>query len=245
MDRIRVLVVEDNTEMCDIFENYLPLTAELELCGVAKDGEEGLRKIFELKPDVVLLDIIMPKLDGISVLEKLQTNPPEKMPCIIVMSAVGQERFTARALELGASYYFIKPLSLEDICRRISFIIAPASACNVPAHDIEGMISQEVIELGVPTNILGFKYIIEAVKLLIRGKMSYPISKQIYAQIAQNNRTTVECVESALRKTISRIYESQSQKIQALTHEEKKPSNAQFLTALAENIKQKRRLSYV
>ena len=244
MDKIRVLVVEDNTEMCDIFENYLPLTEDLELCGVAKDGEEGLQKIFDLKPDVVLLDIIMPKLDGISVLEKLQANPPEKIPCIIVMSAVGQERFTTRALELGASYYFIKPLSLKDICRRISFIIAPASVCNVSAHDMEGMISREVICLGVPTNVLGFKYIIEAVELLIKGKVSFPISKQIYAQIAENNCTTVECVESALRKTISRIYERESQKIQALTHEKKKPSNAKFLTALAESIKQKRRSTY-
>lgn len=239
MEKIRVLVAEDNLEMCDILNNFFLLTEDIELCGMAHDGEDALEKIRTLTPDVVLLDIIMPKMDGISVLENLRDDPPARRPDVIVATAIGQERITSKALELGANYYMIKPYSLKDLQRRIMMVMAPVPA-PMRAQEESGpsvSIAQEVMKLGVPTNILGFKYIVEAIKIILSEKCTFPISKQVYALIADGNSTTVECVESALRKAIQRIYEIDSESFQGFLKDGKRPSNARFLTMLAEKIK--------
>ena len=91
---IRLLIVDDNPELCDILENYFNLTSEITVCGVARDGEEALFRIAQSQPDVVLLDLIMPKLDGITVLERLAQAELAHRPRFIVTSAIGQDAFT-------------------------------------------------------------------------------------------------------------------------------------------------------
>lgn len=244
MEKIRVLIVEDNKEMQEILKNFFDMTEDLVYCGSAYDGEEALVRMRELLPDIVLLDIIMPKLDGISVLENLRENPLEKMPCIIVTSALGQEKITGKAIQLGAEYYIMKPYNLSELHRRIQFIYKKEevltenySLKNPALERLDSIIIRNVMELGVPTNILGFKYIAEAVKILITEENVYPISKQVYAPLAQKNNTTMECVESALRKTINRIYQLNNESIKKLLTEEKRPSNGKLLTMLAQKIK--------
>ena len=114
MEKTRLLIAEDNSELSDILANFFEMSGEVSLCGTARDGVETLEKIERQAPDVVLLDLVMPRLDGISVLERLREKPLAKMPNIIVASAIGMENVTRRALELGACYYMIKPYNLGD-----------------------------------------------------------------------------------------------------------------------------------
>ncbi|MDP4108545.1 MAG: sporulation transcription factor Spo0A [Bacillota bacterium] len=243
-DKIRVLVVDDNDEICDILNNFFDLTPDIEVCGIANNGADAIEDINRLCPDVVLLDIIMPKLDGVSVLQRLCECPPPKKPCILVLSAIGQERVTMTAMSLGASYYMIKPYNLEDLLQRIYLMTGKTRESKAAPEEqpTSGIIKKNVIELGVPTNILGYKYITEAVKMIVQEERAFPITKQIYKTIAKSNNTSVECVESSIRKTIDRVYKLNNESFRDLmrltaTPTDKKPSNSRFLSNLAEKIK--------
>jgi two-component system response regulator (stage 0 sporulation protein A) len=244
IDKIRVLLVDDNGEICDILKNFFDLTEDIEICGIANNGEDAISKIRDYRPDVVLLDIIMPKLDGVSVLQRLNENPPPKKPCILVLSAIGQEKVTTTALSLGAAYYMIKPFNLEDLLERIYLLAGnknrfPQTLSVSDDQTLTGVITKHVIRLGVPTNIIGYRYIIEAVRMMIQEAGALPITKQVYTTIAENNNTSVECVESSIRKTVDRVFRLNNEAFRELMRLstppiEKKPTNSRFLTILSE-----------
>lgn len=132
----------------------------------------------------------------------------------------------------------IKPFSFTALHNRISNITAEPSQASAYAHnDISSQATKTVIDLGIPTNVLGFRYIIEALKIILSDEHAYPLSKAVYAPIADNCSTTVECVESAIRKTITNLYDANAETVDEITGKSHKPSNAKFLTAIAEKIK--------
>ena len=108
-NRISVLLADDNKEFCEILEDYFEKQNDMEVVGIAKDGIEAYDMIIEKIPDVVILDTIMPRLDGLGVLEKLNTSTMKKSPVCIMLSAVNQDKVTQKALRLGAEYYIAKP----------------------------------------------------------------------------------------------------------------------------------------
>ena len=246
-EKIKLLIVEDNPIMCDILENYFFLKEDIFVCGKACDGEEAVTKIQNLWPDIVLLDIVMPKMDGLSVLKHLREHPPDKKPKIIVVSAIGQETVTSEALSLGASYYIIKPYNLDDLAQRVHLVLAEdlplkMSEPGTKNKEIDALIGKTMISLGLPTNMLGYKYIAKAIKILLEERQSFSIVKQVYAAIAEENATTVECVESAIRKTVEKAHwqnNDEFKKFMAFggARTDKKPTNGSFLTLMAEKIR--------
>ena len=112
-EKITVLIADDNQEFSMTLATYLKSQDDMVVVGRAKDGNEALDMIPNLMPDVVLLDVIMPHLDGIGVLEKLNMIKMNKRPICIMLSAVGQDKITQRALTLGAGYYMVKPFEIE------------------------------------------------------------------------------------------------------------------------------------
>ncbi len=245
-EKIKLLIVEDNSIMCDILENFFNMTDDILVCGKASDGEEAVEKILALNPDIVLLDIVMPKMDGLAVLQKLKEQCGIIRSKIIIVSAIGQETITNKALALGASYYIIKPYNLEDLLQRVYLLLNEGNNQNLDFlgkdKDIDNIISKAIISLGVPTNMLGYQYIFQAIKILWATKGSFSIVKQVYAPIAEANQTTVECVESAIRKAIERAYKQKNEEFVKLmtfggAKMEKRPTNSGFLTILAEKMK--------
>src|SRR5690554_6702494 len=109
MEKIKVVIADDNREFSNIISKYISSVGDFEVVGKAKDGVEALSLVEEKNPDILILDIIMPHLDGLGVLEKLNSYGEELMPKVVVLSAVGQDSITQRAIELGASYYVVKP----------------------------------------------------------------------------------------------------------------------------------------
>lgn len=118
-EKITVLISDDNREFANTLAKYLEEDEQIEVIGMAKDGEEALTMIESLKPNVVLLDVIMPHLDGLGVLEKLNSMNIEKMPICIMLSAVGQDKITQKAITLGAQYYVVKPFDIQVLIHRI------------------------------------------------------------------------------------------------------------------------------
>jgi len=119
LQKIKILIADDNRDFCSILSEYLSMQQDFEVVGIAKDGLEAVDMILNTYPDIIILDIIMPHLDGLGVLERLNEMSLEKIPKIIVLSAVGQDKITQKALTLGAEYYVVKPFDMEVFSKRI------------------------------------------------------------------------------------------------------------------------------
>lgn len=236
---IKLLIVDDNLELCDILKNFFDLTPEIDVCGVSHNGEDALSCIAQMQPDVVLLDLIMPKIDGIAVLEQLHQAKLSHRPKVIVASAIGQAGITATALDLGADYYMIKPYDLYDLSSRIQLV---ASLYHEPAargESPETLASRALIKIGIPTHMLGYRYCATAVELLLQEDRPRAIVKEIYGNVADQFETTPACVESAIRKAIRRSWEQNRPALEAMLNpgESGPPANGRFLTNLCTRIR--------
>ena len=225
--KISVLIADDNKEFCSILNDYLLNQRDIVVTGIAKDGREALEQIVEKKPDLVILDIIMPHLDGLGVLEKLNTMNLEKTPRIIILSAVGQDKITQQAITLGADYYTVKPFDMEVFTKRIRemFNSTPVPAKKVstgrvtfptqaPAFstlaqeskspvDLETEITNIIHEIGVPAHIKGYMYLREAITMVVNDmELLSAVTKELYPSIAKKYNTTASRVERAIRHAI-------------------------------------------
>lgn len=225
--KISVLIADDNKEFCSILNDYLLNQRDIVVTGIAKDGREALELIVERKPDLVILDIIMPHLDGLGVLEKLNTMELEKVPRIIILSAVGQDKITQQAITLGADYYTVKPFDMEVFTKRIremfsnsvgettsirtsssyqqtsSMISTPVESRSKGPIDLETEITNIIHEVGVPAHIKGYMYLREAITMVVNDmELLSAVTKELYPSIAKKYNTTASRVERAIRHAI-------------------------------------------
>lgn len=118
-EKITVLIADDNQEFSHTLSSYINKQNDMEVVGMAKDGNEAIDMITNISPDVVLLDVIMPHLDGLGVLENINMIRSNKKPICVMLSAVGQDKITQKAISLGAEYYVVKPFDIELLIKRI------------------------------------------------------------------------------------------------------------------------------
>ena len=235
---VKVLVVDDNPAACAILRDYFHSVNSISLCGTVFNGTEALEMIQLHKPDVVLLDIIMPEMDGLSVLEQLNKEAKDhstRTPSIIVISALNSEAITQKALQLGASYYLIKPYQLEHLSDRILMLTKADNTFSghlETSSEISTLVSRHLIETGMFTHIVGYRYCAQAIEMLLEHLSYCPLMKGIYPVIAEKNNTTVSCVESAIRKAIASIKNKELNQL----------SNRTFLSRMAEEIRVKYQL---
>ena len=207
---------------------------------IADDNQRTVEDIYHLikekKPDVVLLDIIMPKLDGIGVLERLQTEDLSKRPIIIMVSAMGQENVCEEAMELGASYFILKPFDLRTIIKQIKqakikqqiperpFVSVPEKIHGLTENQLEIIITNMIHEIGVPAHIKGYQYLRDSIMMAVCDMdILNSITKQLYPSIAQKFDTTPSRVERAIRHAIHAV--------------KGKPTNSEFIALIADKIR--------
>lgn len=226
--KISIVLVDDSKSLCEYIADYFSKTEELEVIGMAHDGAEGYDMICELKPDVALLDIVMPNVDGLELLEKLNNNKPDKKITYIVLSAVGNDSITSRAMQLGAHYYIVKPFEkMEVLTKKILQVYkiinsAPSSAemptgtvksgiadtksripNEIDEDDLQAVITSVIHDIGVPAHIKGYNYLREAIGLCIHdSEFINSITKMLYPTVAKNYQTTSSRVERAIRHAI-------------------------------------------
>lgn len=266
--KISVLIADDNKEFCNILNDYLLNQRDIIVTGIAKDGLEALKLIEERKPDLVVLDIIMPHLDGLGVLERLNTMNINPMPRIIVLSAVGQDKITQRAITLGADYYVVKPFDMDVFTKRIrqmfnntisgdetkkTISLVDTSEVrmskNTP-NDLEAEITNIIHEIGVPAHIKGYMYLREAITMVVNDmELLSAVTKELYPSIAKKYNTTASRVERAIRHAIevawSRGQVETINKIFGYTiHNDKgKPTNSEFIAMVADKLRLKNKVS--
>ena len=262
-----ILVADDNQDMLSFVvrqleDNYIVLTA--------KDGLEALKLIEEKQPDLVVLDIIMPHLDGLGVLERLNSMNLTKFPRIVVLSAVGQDKITQRAITLGADYYVVKPFDMDIFTKRIrdmfndsllgndepvkkQVAMTTTEMITAPSRgpvDLETEITNIIHEIGVPAHIKGYMYLREAITMVVNDmELLSAVTKELYPSIAKKYNTTASRVERAIRHAIEVAWgRGQVEAINKLfgytVHNEKgKPTNSEFIAIIADKLRLKNKVS--
>ena len=117
--KIQIVIADNNKDFCNILNEYLSCQEDIVVTGIANNGVEALKLIEEKKPDLVLIDIIMPIIGGLDVLEKLNTTYLYRVPRIIILSAISRKKTFQKAISLGADYYVVKPFNIEELIERI------------------------------------------------------------------------------------------------------------------------------
>jgi len=256
---LKVLVVDDNREFNELVTDYLNREPEIEVVGNAYNGRDVLDLLPEILPDIILLDIIMPQLDGISVLEEMNKMELYPKPWVIILTAFGHENITQRAVELGASYYMLKPFKLEVLAERIRQLGKDRMLVKEPApaylksisikknnKDYIEDITEIIHEIGIPAHIKGYLYLRDAIAMVVEEiELLGSVTKILYPKIAQKYETTPSRVERAIRHAIEVAWSRNNIETikkffgYTINTEKGKPTNSEFIALVADRIRLK------
>lgn len=253
--KVSVLIADDNREFCDELSDYLKACPDMCVAGVANDGEEAYGLICATRPDVVILDIIMPKRDGINLMKRLANTKMAKRPVIIAHSVTGNEKIMNACYQAGAEYYLMKPQPNEVIAetirevapsdsRKSVIVSAPAAKPAEKEVDLETLVTEFMHELGLPAHIKGYQYIRTAIMMVVENMelLNY-ITKQLYPDIAKKYGSTASRVERAIRHSIevawTRGRPETMNEIFGYTIDtgKGKPTNSEFIAMVADRIR--------
>jgi two-component system response regulator (stage 0 sporulation protein A) len=253
---MKVLIADDNREFNELLTNYLAMEPDFEIVGTAYNGKETLELLKEKNPDVLLLDIIMPHLDGIGVLEAMSTMNLERKPHIIMLTAFGHENITRRAVELGASYYILKPFSMDVLAERIRQLNGhtPPTAKQAVARDgslkeyrkipLEEEVTEILHQIGIPAHIKGYMYLRDAIIMVVENiDLLGSVTKVLYPAIAERFKTTPSRVERAIRHAIEVAWSRNNIEIikkffgYTIKTEKGKPTNSEFIAMMADRLR--------
>lgn len=263
--KITVLIADDNPDFAMTLLEYLNQESDMEVVGVAKDGKEAAELIAITKPDIAILDVIMPHLDGLGVLEKINEMGMEKKPICIMLSAVGQDKITQKAINLGAQYYIIKPFEIEVLIKRIKEIkmfqpmgnkvnyisreiktpyIEIQQENKKVTENLEALVTNIIHEVGVPAHIKGYQYLREAIMMVVNDiDVINQITKQLYPEIAAKYKTTPSRVERAIRHAIEVAWgRGQVETVESIfgytvSNSKGKPTNSEFIAMIADKLR--------
>ena len=263
-EKVTVLIADDNQEFSKTLSSYLESQPDMEVIGMARDGNEAIEMITNTNPDVVLLDVIMPHLDGLGVLENVNLIKLEKRPMFIMLSAVGQDKITDQAIGLGAEYYVVKPFDIELLIKRIRELkfYKPSQKNNFVGREIkpqyieisnvdtkteehlEALVTNLIHEVGVPAHIKGYQYLREAIMMVVNDiDVINQITKSLYPQIARKYSTTPSRVERAIRHAIEVAWgRGQQEAVEnifgyTISASKGKPTNSEFIAMIADKLR--------
>ena len=254
--KLRVLIADPDPDLQRTITAALSQERDMEAAGVSSDGTETLSQIQSLRPDVVLLELVQPRLDGLSVLRRLAEA--ESAPPVVVLTGFVNAAVVAECARLGAAYFIPKPCDPGALLQCLQQYAkagkrphapavpgqtaAPKVPAPAPAH-LEGAVTSVLHEMGVPAHIKGFQYLRAGILFTIRDAGSVTgITKVLYPEIAKKFSTTSTCVERAMRHAIEIAWNrgdfERQQKIfrGTISGTKGKPTNGEFIALLAEHI---------
>lgn len=261
--KIKVMLADDNREFTSLLSEFICDQEDMEVVGVAYNGDEVIRFLEDgIRPDVLILDIIMPHLDGLGVLEQLRELNIQPYPKIIMLTAFGQENITQKAVQLGASYYILKPFDMDVLTNRIRQLVSggvsattstPHKSSVVPmakTKNLDSNITSIIHEIGVPAHIKGYQYLREAITMVYNNiEILGAITKTLYPAIAQKYKTTPSRVERAIRHAIEVAWTRGN--IESISHlfgytvnaAKSKPTNSEFIAMVADKLRIEHKVS--
>ena len=247
MENCKTVIIADNSEeFCAGLTAALKRTEGFQVIGTANDGEQAIRTVTERKPDVLVLDLMLAKQDGISVLKAISSM--ENRPVVFATSGFITDYVASAAANLGVRYLMLKPCDLSALVERMEEVrsvgVKQLSAVRSNANnDIEAMVTNIIHEIGVPAHIKGYQYLREAIIIAV-GDMDVinAITKVLYPQVAKTFQTTPSRVERAIRHAIEVAWDrGDLDTLQrffgyTVSNTKGKPTNSEFIALIADKL---------
>lgn len=262
MTELSIAIADDNPQTLSLLNDILEGEDGFHVVGKADNGDDAYDMIVKTNPDVVLLDIIMPRLDGISVMEKVRSNSGmTKHPSFIMVTAAGSETVTEEAFRMGANYYIMKPFTKEVIVDKVRRIAGKGKPAGISLsgikkvkpyvdkaeymeQNLENDVTQMLHEIGIPAHIKGYQYLRDAIAISVADQdMLTSVTKILYPNIAKKHQTTPSRVERAIRHAIEVAWSrGKMDTINSLfgytvSNGKGKPTNSEFIALISDKIR--------
>jgi len=243
---IKVCIADDNVQLANNLANYLSANKEIYVTKICEDGNSVIEALEENEFDILVIDIIMPKIDGIGVLEKIEelikNGKMKKRPGIIIISAIMHDNIKFDIFNKGVNYYMTKPIELDIIEARIIEIYKGIQEPD--GKLVEQEIKNILYKLEIYPNLLGYRYIKQCVEILLKKPyMQVDFRKKLYPIVAEENNQSVHKVERSIINAINIAWNKEKDRIAEFLnnklYESKKPSTRIMLTSIAEEVKRK------
>ena len=247
MDKITTVLIADNSEeFCGLLKSALQQSQGFGVVGTASDGEQVLRILAERKVDVLVLDMMLPKKDGIGVLRAIAAM--DRKPVTLATSGFITEYVASAAASLGVRYLMLKPCDINAVVERLEEIrfsseIRQTNTRRMEGSNIETMVTNIIHEIGVPAHIKGYQYLREAIIIAVKDMdVINAITKVLYPQVAKTFGTTPSRVERAIRHAIEVAWDrGDLDTLQrffgyTVSNTKGKPTNSEFIALIADKL---------
>lgn len=210
MGDMRIMLVDDNGDLRRGMRDYLARQEGMKVVAECPSGAEALEALGKVRVDVMVLDLIMPQMDGFALMEEVRRQQLANPPQIIVVSALGRDDFIMRAVQLGARFYMVKPFDMASLAARIrescgQGVVPLGTALNASARSlsIDEKLASLFLTIGIPAHIKGYQFLRTAVKMVVDNPdMINRITKELYPSIGKCYNTSASKVERAIRHAI-------------------------------------------
>lgn len=248
--KIRVLIGDASREFCEKVASHLSKTANIQVIGSSVDGLKALQLVKSELPDILILDLVMPSLDGLGILEQISRMPESKPKCIVV-SSISHDNVAQSCMTLGAEYFMVKPVSLESLTDRVLTLCSTAIQ-NLKAplvmqksnRSMEVIVTDIIHEIGIPAHIKGYQYLRKAIMMVIDDlEVINSITKELYPTVAKEYNTTASRVERAIRHAIEVAWDRGDTEVlnsffgYTIANSKGKPTNSEFIAMIADKLR--------
>lgn len=260
---INILLIDDNKELVLRLKGTLEKETNINIIGIAFDGKDAFEKIIELKPNLIIMDTVMPFMDGLAVLEKLNLEGYQ-IPKVIMLSSISNDKIVNKAISLGVDYFMAKPFDVNVLISRInelsedfkySYSLPEIAVTNInptiessitESKDLESEITNIIREVGIPAHIKGYNFARDAITMVIEDQeLLGAVTKELYPNIAKKYNTTASRVERAIRHSIEVAWSRGNALFieqlfgHTINANKGKPTNSEFIAIIADKLRLK------
>ena len=244
-EKMRILLADDDTEFCARMSAVLDSADDFELVGIAENGEKALSAVNELRPDVLIIELMLPVMDGMSVLSRLHEQDGPH-PAVMVFSAFASPQIGAECAALGVDLFLRKPMEPQAVCERLR-LWRTGQLRAVKAEEsmaLELRVTEVIHQVGVPAHIKGYQFLRDAILLAVSDHdYINAVTKRLYPEIAKRNATTASRVERAIRHAIEVAWDRgdvdtlNSYFGYTIHNLRGKPTNSEFIAMISDKIR--------
>lgn len=246
MEKIRIALVDDNKEFCNLVRHYVRMIDDIDLVGVAHNGYDGLEMIEKTQPDAVILDSIMPELDGIGLLKRVTKLNIDKVPDIIFVTDYATEHLLQGVIACGISYIIYRRSDVAEIVDRCRMAVETSRKMEVSkesANVAADLATSYIQTIGIPANVKGYHLLREAILIVAENPMrGSGITKDLYPEVAKRFNTTASKVERNIRNAIEIAFnrgnsETYLEIFKGTINQSKgRPTNSEFISLISDKV---------
>ena len=245
-NRIKVMLTDVNEDARSMLQDALEKTGRFTVVGSTGDGNEVLQMVADAKPDVLVLDLILPGMDGLGILRRLDG---EKRPKILAVSNIVTQEVVAEAGNLGASMFLSKPYNESAMVEHL-ISLAEKNEKQLHGPGLEELVTSIIHEVGVPAHIKGYQYVREAIMITVENMdVINSVTKVLYPEVAKRYHTTPSRVERAIRHAIEVAWDrGDLETLQrffgyTVSNAKGKPTNSEFIAMISDRIRLKMKIT--